>query len=205
MGKVRKSIAIIGEGQTEKLYFNVIRSKLRYDIRVEKAEHPDTNSIAVLAEKLIREDYDYVVCLIDMDRLLRNNRERTVYNQAREKLDRIVRDMDPQPRVMFVESNPCTEMWFLLHFISGGIVRRYESYAELLPELRRYVPGYDKTIKYLRGKDLYEKLAADSNTERAIRNAESLCRRRKQDVEQNFCYSEIHEVMKLLDKIVKEK
>ena len=32
------------------------------------------------------------------------------------------------PQMVFVETNPCTEFWFLLHFLPNVVCRRYESY-----------------------------------------------------------------------------
>ena len=50
---------------------------------------------------------------------------------------------------MFIETNPCTEFWFLLHFLPTLQVKHYTSYEQLLPELQRYMPGYEKTKKVL--------------------------------------------------------
>lgn len=51
--------------------------------------------------------------------------------------------------IMFIETNPCTEFWFLLHFLPTLQVKHYTSYEQLLPELQRYMPGYEKTKKVL--------------------------------------------------------
>lgn len=49
---------------------------------------------------------------------------------------------------MFIETNPCTELWFLLHFLPTLQVKHYTSYEQLIPELQKYMPGYEKTKRY---------------------------------------------------------
>jgi hypothetical protein len=44
--------------------------------------------------------------------------------------------------VRLAVSNPCFELWLLLHFRDHGAVSA--SYRQLLPKLIKHVPGYDK-------------------------------------------------------------
>ena len=76
---------------------------------------------------------------------------------------------------MFVETNPCTEFWFLLHFLPNVVCRRYESYEQLLPELQKYMPGYEKTKRYFIRTNLYKFLTENGDLERAMSNSEKLC------------------------------
>lgn len=50
--------------------------------------------------------------------------------------------------VTFIETYPCTEFWFLLHFILSLSTESFHSYDELLLELQKYLPSYEKTEKY---------------------------------------------------------
>ena len=70
---VKKSIAIIGEGETEWWYFETLRVACRYKFKVapDFPQHSDIPHMAKLAEEYVKRDTDYVVCLVDMDRLLR--------------------------------------------------------------------------------------------------------------------------------------
>ena len=67
---MRKSIAIIGEGETEWFYFESLRVACRYPFKVapDFPQHSDIPHIAKLAENKIKSEYDHVVCLVDMDR-----------------------------------------------------------------------------------------------------------------------------------------
>ena len=72
MGRtVTKSIAIIGEGETEWFYFDSLRIACRYPFKVapDFPQHSDIKHILKLVESYLNKQYDYIVCLFDMDRL----------------------------------------------------------------------------------------------------------------------------------------
>ena len=108
MGK--KSIAVIGEGITEWFYFDSLRIAHRYPFKVapDFPQHSDIPHISKLVNDYVRRQYDCVVCLVDMDRLLAHSAEMETYKHLKSKSDSCV---------MWVETNPCTEFWFLLHFL----------------------------------------------------------------------------------------
>lgn len=68
MGRtVTKSIAIIGEGETEWFYFDSLRIACRYPFKVapDFPQHSDINHILKLVESYLNKQYDYIdVCLI---------------------------------------------------------------------------------------------------------------------------------------------
>ena len=137
----KKSIAIIGEGITEWFYFDSLRIARRYPYKVapDFPQHSDIYHMSKLVDDYVRRQYDHVVCLIDMDRLLAHPAEMEVYQNMKAK---------SSANVMWVETNPCTEFWFLLHFLPGLASRHYDSQNEVIAELRRYIPGYEKTKHY---------------------------------------------------------
>ena len=184
MGRtVTKSIAIIGEGETEWFYFDSLRIACRYPFKVapDFPQHSDINHILKLVESYLNKQYDYIVCLFDMDRL---------YSKKKYA-----------GKVMFVETNPCTEFWFLLHFLPNVACRRYESYEQLLPELQKYMPGYEKTKRYFIRTNLYKYLTEIGDLERAMSNSEKLCQLCKESPEDLKAYSEVHKVIRLLNEI----
>ncbi len=109
--KVNKSVAIIGEGETEWFYFESLRICNRYSFKMapDFPSHSDIGHILKLAERYKNEGYDYVVCLIDMDRIKQNQTEWKKYQKH--KIERKYK------HVIFIETYTCTEFWFLLHFI----------------------------------------------------------------------------------------
>ena len=192
---IRKSIAIIGEGETEWFYFDSLRIFHRYPFKMapDFPSHSDIGHILNLAERYAKEKYDYVVCLIDMDRLRQTPAEWRKYTANRRK--KIYKD------VMFIETYPCTEFWFLLHFLPELSSRTYHSCDDLLPELRKFMPGYEKTKKYFRRNNLYCFLRENGNMENAMKNAEKLCKIAYESPEDALVYSEIYKVIILLNQL----
>lgn len=194
---MRKSIAIIGEGETEWFYFESLRVACRYPFRLSPGfpQHADIEHILKLAKTKLSEGYDYVVCLIDMDRLFEKPAEMQKYQSFKSRKEN--RD------IMFIETSPCTEFWFLLHFLPDNAVRRFQNYDQLIPELRRYMPGYEKTKRYFIKTKLYEYLRDNGSMERAKDNADKLSQMSKASPEDRIAYSEIHKVINLLNELSK--
>ena len=115
MGRtVTKSVAIIGEGETEWFYFDSLRIACRYPFKVapDFPQHSDIKHILKLVESYLNKQYDYIVCLFDMDRLFQFPSEMQLYQRAKKKYAA----RKYAGKVMFVETNPCTTsclMWFV--------------------------------------------------------------------------------------------
>lgn len=188
---VKKSIAIIGEGETEWWYFETLRVARRYKFKVapDFPQHSDIPHMAKLAEDYIKRETDNVVCLVDMDRLLSSPSEMATYKQAKRKSSR---------KVTWIETNPCTEFWFLLHFLPQLPVRHYATCDDVLPDLRRYMPGYEKTTRYFRRNNLYSYLTEHGDLNRAISYAQELSRLSEASPEDQIAYSQMHRVFELL-------
>ena len=190
---MKKSVAIIGEGETEWFYFESLRIARRYPFKLSPGfpQHADIEHILKLAKAKLAEHYDYVVCLIDMDRLYEKPAEMQKYQSFKNRKEN--RD------IIFIETSPCTEFWFLLHFLPDNTVRRFQNYDQLIPELKKYMPGYEKTKHYFIRTKLYDYLVANGSLERAKLNAEKLSQMSKTLPEDRIAYSEIYKVVKLLD------
>lgn len=188
---IKKSIAIIGEGETEWWYFDTLRIACRYKFKVapDFPQHSDIPHMAKLAEEYVKRDTDYVVCLVDMDRLLRLPAEMDVYQRVKKK---------SPSNVIWIETNPCTEFWFLLHFLPQISTKHYETYEDVLPDLQRYMPGYEKTARYFKKNNLYKYLTENGDLGRAISYAEELTRLSEASPEDKIAYSQMHLVFKLI-------
>jgi hypothetical protein len=55
------------------------------------------------------------------------------------------------------------------------VCKHYESYEQLLPELQKYMPGYEKTKRYFICTNHYKDLAEIGDLERAVQNSKKLC------------------------------
>jgi predicted transcriptional regulator len=145
--------------------------------------------MAKLAEYYVKRETDYVVCLVDMDRLLRVPAEMATYQKLKKKSSR---------NVIWIETNPCTEFWFLLHFLPQLSTKRYETCEDVLPDLQRYMPNYEKTARYFRKNNLYNYLTEHGNLERAINYAKELSRLSEETPEDRIAYSQMHKVFELI-------
>lgn len=143
----KKSIAIIGEGETEWFYFDSLRiaRRLPFKLSPELPSHPDIESMLKKAERCLSEGYDRVVCIVDMDRFRMFPTDMQRYRQFR--------SARRFSKVEFIETDPCTEFWFLLHFLPSGSRRSFphmmlcfRSFGDLsLPTKRVYVSFVDAT------------------------------------------------------------
>ena len=188
---VKKSIAIIGEGETEWWYFETLRVACRYKFKVapDFPQHSDIPHMAKLAEDYVKRETDYVVCLVDMDRLLRVPAEMATYQKLKKKSSR---------NVIWIETNPCTEFWFLLHFLPQLSMKHYDSCEDVLPDLQHYMPDYEKTARYFRKNNLYNYLTEHGDLQRAIGYAEELTRLGETTPEDRIAYSQMHKVFELI-------
>ena len=188
---VKKSIAIIGEGETEWWYFETLRVACRYKFKVapDFPQHSDIPHMAKLAEDYVKRETDHVVCLVDMDRLLKVPAEMATYQKLKKKSSR---------NVIWIETNPCTEFWFLLHFLPQISTKHYETCDDVLPDLQRYMPGYEKTARYFRKNNLYKYLTEHGDLQRAIGYAKELTRLSESTPEDKIAYSQMHKVFELI-------
>lgn len=195
--KNSRSIAIIGEGETEWFYFDALRTVNRYPFRIAPAfpQHADIAHFVKMAIQFVNDGYDYVVCLIDMDRLMSHPTEMASYRIIRAKTEK------QYPNIDFIETSPCTEFWFLLHFLPGLPRKHAVSYNDLIPELRKYLPGYEKTRRYFRRINIYNYLIENGSLELAMRNAEKLSDIARKNPNDKVSFSEIYKVFNLISKM----
>lgn len=196
---MRKSIAIIGEGETEWFYFDSLRVSCRYPFKLapDFPAHSDIDHLLKLSKAKLNEGYDYVVCLLDMDRLNAVPAEMAKYKRFKNRKE--------NKKIEFIETNPCTEFWFLLHFLPTLQVKHYSSYEQLLPELKKYMPGYEKTKKYFVRTKLYGYLREHGNIETAMKNGDALSKLAEENPHDKIAYSQVAKVLRLLEKIKKEQ
>jgi len=193
--KIKKSVAIIGEGETEWFYFESMRIFHRYTFKVapDFPSHSDIGHLLKLAGRYLEEGYDYVVCLIDMDRIKSNEVERKKYQKHKKERK--------YKGVLFIETDLCTEFWFLLHFMPHLSTKVYSSQDELIKTLRKYMPGYEKTKHYFQQISLYDYLKQHGDIQRAMQHAEQLCKFNEAHPENEVPYSEMYKIIQLLNEL----
>lgn len=141
-------ILIVTEGQTEQYYFEKLKRAYRLsgvEVRLSKGTAPD--QVVAHAEKLFlngdgglygKEDFDEVYAVFDRD-------EHPNYTNALNHADSLGKDLKNRKKhpVVFdaVPSNPCFELWLLLHFQHvSTLMHRHEVFRRVQEKL----PGYAK-------------------------------------------------------------
>jgi hypothetical protein len=162
--QVRKTVAIVGDGQTERMYFSDVRDTDRpanlsifpdYPRKIGSYKGVLDRAIALSG------NYHRVFALIDMDKIIQEGQQAT-YSRDKAKAE--------AAHVFVLENNPCFEIWILLHFVYTG--KLFNNCNEVAAQLRRKgrLSNYDKSEKFLRNAGLYSKYKVQLK-ERAIPNA----------------------------------
>ena len=191
----RKSIAIIGEGLTEYRYIDAMRTTERFRFRLFPGvpKHSDIDDMVLLAQRRTQEGYDYVLCMIDMDVILSNHEKTEHYRMLKKS----------NPRIIFVESNACTEYWFLIHFMSTSSSREYPNYEDTVKELKKHIPNYDKSEEFFNKINIYKYLKENGDLERAIHISRELDDLREKEPDVYKSYSQMYKLFDIIKKITK--
>ncbi len=164
--KGKLSFSIIVDGETEVWYFQMMKKheKLpRIDIypEVPKKKHLEEQYKAVKEKAAI---YDKVIWIIDIDTLLKEDKERKVSKHpALTKLRYYIASLNKEfgGIVEVVFNNPCLEFWFLLHYVEKG--KYYSDCSSVIKDLRsKFITDYKKTERYFKKKnnDIYLRLSS---------------------------------------------
>jgi hypothetical protein len=165
--QVRARVAVVGDGETEKVYFSNVKDTDRpADIDLFPSLPRRSGSYRdVLAQaQALAPDYMRVFALIDMD---------TVITDGHEPAYQVARATAEAAGIIVLENNPCFEIWLLLHFVRTG--RPFANCDQVVAELRQAdrVGGYEKSQRFLVRAGLYSRYRHLIETQ-AIPNAEFL-------------------------------
>lgn len=157
--KLKEKIAIIGEGYTEWYYFNGMKriETFNFDIKPELPKHSDINSVYRKAKELIKIGYNKVFCVIDYDNIIKTQKTLIKFAKYKTKISNII----------FIESMPCFEYWFLLHFLTNYSSRVYVNCNQVECDLKKYLT-YKKSKKYFEKNNIYKLLKSNKKMEKAL-------------------------------------
>lgn len=194
LSKTRKSkltIGIVGEGITEQLYFTEFKQveaeKLSVNVKPERPYNSDFERILGKAQDLVEAGNDFVFCLVDMDKI-RNN------PTMKQKFEKAQKDTE---NITFIESNPCFELWLLLHFTftTQNFLRDENVVNEL--KLSNRIPDYKKKKKYFEHKKIYSLLKDKLNIAKS--NATKLDNSKEKSGNPEFPYTQIYRIFEELN------
>lgn len=202
---MRKTIAVIGEGITEKYYVESLKGISPFVIMPRELgiKASSLKSLSKNIDLSINKGFDEIYCLIDMDGKISGKNKNdylTIKNKYHNKTF-IKKSKGLESKVFFVETERCTELWFLYYFTKGVITRKFNSYQELEKELRKYRPNYEKSEKYFKSlanmHNNFESEKPKGSILKAYENSKSSLLSSVNDGRE-YTYSEMHLLIKAL-------
>ena len=192
---LRRSVAIVGDGLSEKLYFDQLKDYENIQGLQVATELPNKSGkggafvrVFNKAEDLKDRGYDIVYCLIDMD---------AVYHQEKFQDYQAARKNAERKRITVIECNPCFEIWFLLHYVrTGKLMENCEFTSNRIKE-ETDMSDYQKGRDYYIRKQIYAFLKDKMQTG-AVLNAKWLESQQSPDQSRQFPRCEIFRVIDFL-------
>lgn len=176
---------IIGAGITEQWYFTHLRELYDYRIKVKPRFFGKENAYAMekRIEKVLSDD-GLAVCVFDADVSTWNDDER-------KKLDDLKEKYANEWRVLLCDSMPSVEYWFLLHFEETN--RHFGSSKATVQSLKKHVPDYDKSERFLKSPKWVKEMSSDGKQEDACSRAKRFC-----DDDNSHSWSRIYKVFEII-------
>ena len=179
----KSGIYIVGEGITEQYYFSHIKKLLGIHCTIKPRFFGNT-SIAEMRKKieeLLHGDI-FVICVFDADVVARNESER-------KKLEQLQNKYRKNKNLLFCNSLPSIEYWFLLHHEHTN--RYFKDAKATETALKRYINDYEKTAQFLEEEKWVQNLCSEDKLSQAIG-------RSKRFDPEHGSYTNVHEAFEIL-------
>ena len=178
----RSRITVIGEGLTERWYFEHLRTLkgYHYDCKPRFFTHQSYEEMGKLIDWVLRSG-GIAVCVCDADI--------TRTNEDREKAFQVMKAKYAENKdVLICDSMPSIEFWFLIHYVNTS--KYFKDSDAVIQTLRRHISDYDKSGAFLEKQQWVSEMSTDKRQTEACNRATLL----GPDSES---YSEIHLAIKL--------
>ena len=171
----KQSFAVVVDGETEKWYLEMLKQNepdVLFNITPKILQKKNINQQYELVTDLSEEEYDKVFWIVDLDVLLKEEREKKNSTSSLQKFLTYWQQLSKQNKVVVIVNNPCLEYWFLLHFQKTNKV--FTACTDAEKEASQHLKGYEKTEKFFKksNNDIYKQLKPYLQT--AVSNATAL-------------------------------
>lgn len=143
-----------GKNKTERQYFYHFNTReSHFQLKIKDSEATDVMGMARKAATLYKNNEmdvkngDQAFCLIDLD-------------LNHDKYEKYIEASKKYPKIKFIASNPCFEIWLLYHFTETPKVEL--SSKAVKEQLKKYIPEYNEAM------DVYLKCNLEHKYEMAI-------------------------------------
>jgi len=158
---LKPGLHIVGEGQTEYNYFKHLKRLFGF-VSTIKPRFCKNTCIKQMDEAIsqIVEADATAICVFDADTSQRNKSES-------DQLQKLKKKYKSNKNVIFCDSMPSIEYWFLIHFEETRA--GFASASQVTAALKKYIHNYEKTSKFLGKPEWVRKMSeADGSLKKAI-------------------------------------
>lgn len=156
---------IIGAGKTEQFYFSHLKEI--YDLKMQVKPRYFGNEDIFYLRKRVADVVDgggIAIVVFDVDLSARDA-------NVKEQYDRFRAEYSRNPNVVFCESMPSIEYWFLLHYVNCN--RHFSTSKSVVDVLRKHLADYDKTEAFLNRTKWVEELCGNDRMSLAYDRAKT--------------------------------
>ena len=173
--QTQQAFAVVVDGETEYWYLEMLKRNepnILFDITPKILQKKNIDQQYKSVTELSEEEYDKVFWIVDLDVLLKEEREKKNNTSSLQKFLNYWQQLLKQEKVVVIVNNPCLEYWFLLHF--EKTTKIFTTCIDVEKEVSRHLKGYQKTQKFFKksNNDIYKQLKPHLKT--AISNASAL-------------------------------
>ena len=181
---------IIGAGITEQWYFKHLQTLRKYRVKIRPRYFGRENAVK-LDKRVddVLEGQGFAIVVFDADVSQRNDKERQLVQRMKTKY---ANNKD----VLFCDSLPSIEYWFLLHYKDAG--RLFNTSNEVVKEIKKYNSQFDKSEKFLENDSWVRQLCDGKRLCQAIER----CKQQEDKINRgaSVSYSKVYKAIELLEK-----
>ena len=179
---------ILGEGITEQFYFSHLKQIYHFTCTIRPRFFCNTciTDLENRIKELLRGDI-FIICVYDADISRQKNKE----NQ---RIQRVKLKYSKNKNVIFCDSLPSIEYWFLLHY--KDTCPHFESSKAVEKDLKKYITEYEKTENFLKNEKWVRDMSLNAGS---IKKA---CQRAQKYENSDAAYSNIYKsINRLFDTV----
>ena len=150
----------IGAGTTERFYLQHLRNIKGYKLKLMPRFFGSDNAYDM--SKLVSDILEggaTAICLYDKDVTQWNE-------EQKQQISAFERQYRDNTNVILCGSMPSIEYWFLMHF--KDTTKHYQTSKDVIKDLVKYLPGYEKTTAYLKKDNWVKQMLEDKHFSQAI-------------------------------------
>jgi hypothetical protein len=159
----QQGIIILGEGITEHFYFSHLKRKYNFKctIKPRLCDNICSFDFDKKIQQFVKSDIT-IICVFDADVSLINKKER-------DRIQKLFNKYKNNQNVIFCNSLPSIEYWFLLHF--ADTCPNFENSEALLKSLKKHIPEYSKKAVFLKNENWVNDMTNNLSLENVVNRA----------------------------------